>query len=61
MFFTHLYSFGYQLCLKLTELQRFDAKYAWITINYLKMSGFSFRNVRYPRYQDTEFLQLWVS
>ena len=22
------------------------------------MSGFSFRNVRYPRYQDTSFLQL---
>ena len=25
------------------------------------MSGFSFKNVRYPRYQDTAFLQLWVS
>ena len=23
------------------------------------MSGFSFRNVRYPRYQHTDLLQLW--
>ena len=23
------------------------------------MSGFSFKNVRYPRYQDIAFLQLW--
>ena len=28
--------------------------------NYLKMSGFSSRNVRYPRYQDTDLLQVWV-
>ena len=25
------------------------------------MSGFSSRNVRYPRYQDTAFFQLWTS
>ena len=25
---------------------------------YMKMSGFSSRNVRYPRYQDTNLLQL---
>ena len=27
---------------------------------YLKMSGFLSKNVRYPRYQDTAFLQLWT-
>ena len=37
----------------------FLVKYAKIDSNYLKMSGFSFRNVRYPRYQDTDLLQLW--
>ena len=38
----------------------FYTKYAKIYSNYLKMSGFSFRNVRYPRYQDTDLLQLWT-
>ena len=33
-------------------------KYAKISCNFLKMSGFSSKNVRYPRYQDTGFLQL---
>ena len=31
-----------------------------ISCNYLEMSGFSSRIVRYPRYQDTTFLQLWA-
>ena len=26
---------------------------------YLKMSGFSLKYVRYPKYQDTAYLQLW--
>ena len=36
----------------------FYAKYAKISSNYMKMSGFPSRNVQYPRYQDTNFLQL---
>ena len=31
---------------------------AMIGSNFLKMSGFSSKNVWYPRYQDTGFLQL---
>ena len=34
------------------------ATFAKINSNYLKMSDFSSRNVRYPRYQDTDLLQL---
>ena len=39
----------------------FYAEYAMISSNYFKMSGFSSRNVRYPRYQDTDLLQLCAS
>ena len=30
-----------------------------ISSSDLKMSGFQPKNVQYPRYQDTDFLQLW--
>ena len=43
---------------KTTVLDPFYAKNAKISSNYLKMSRFSSRNVWYPRYQDTAFLQL---
>ena len=56
--FTPLYSFGVEVCLKLTILWPFYVKFIWIYCNYLKMSGFSSKNVRYPRYQDTKFLLL---
>ena len=36
----------------------FYAKQNKISSNHLKISGFSAKNVRYPRYQDTDFLQL---
>ena len=36
----------------------FSATHSKINSNYLKMSGLSSRNIRYPRYQDTDFLQL---
>ena len=36
----------------------FYAKCSMISSNCLKMTGFSSRNVRYPRYQDTDWLQL---
>ena len=45
--------------LELNSIVAFSAKYAKISSNYLKMSAFSSRNVQYPRYQDTAFLQLW--
>ena len=47
-----------ELCFKATAFQPFHAKYARFSSSYLKMSGFSSKNVRYPRYQDTDFLQL---
>ena len=59
MLFTHFYLFVVDLCLKLTLLYPFGTKNYKISSIYLKMSGFSSRNVRYPRYQDTKFLQLW--
>ena len=58
LFPSQVYSFWVELCHKLTVLKPFYAKYAKICSNYLKMSGFPSRNVRYPRYQDTNFLQL---
>ena len=39
--------------------EAFLCQNAKISSNYLKMSGFSSRNVRYPRYQDTDLLQPW--
>ena len=36
----------------------FSLKYAKIGSNFLKISGYSSRNVRYPKYQDTDLLQL---
>ena len=51
---TLIFSFGVELC----QYCSLYAKYAMISGNYLKMSRFSSRNVRYPRYQDTDFLQL---
>ena len=50
--------FGVELCPISTVLKPFFAKNAMISSNYLKMSGFSSRNVRYPRYEDADFLQL---
>ena len=46
------------MCLKLTVLLPFCAKFTRINCNHLEMSGFSSKNIRYPRYQDTDFLQL---
>ena len=46
------------MCLKYAIFYPFNAKYSKISSNFLKMSGFSSKNVRYPRYQDTDFLQL---
>ena len=37
-------------------LSPFYTKFAKIDSSYLKMSGFSTRNVRCPRYQDTNLL-----
>ena len=51
-------SFGVELFKKSTVLEPFYAKNAKFSCNYLKMSRFSSRNVRYPRYQDTAFSQL---
>ena len=56
--FIYFYSYGVDIYLKCTIVQPFNAKYTKIGSNLLKMSGFSFRNVRYPRYQDTGLLQL---
>ena len=56
--FHHFFSFGVEMCHKLTVLRTFYAKNARNSSNYLKMSEFSFRNVRYPIYQDTDFMQL---
>ena len=44
----------------LTSLYHFLAKYASSNSNYFKISGFSSKNVQYPRYQDTDLLQLCV-
>ena len=43
---------------RLLFLHPFQAKFGKINSNYLIMSGFSSRNLRYPRYQDTDLLQL---
>ena len=55
----HLWSCGVEFCRILTLFYFVLTKYAKINSNYLKMSGLSSRNVRYPRYQDTDLLQLW--
>ena len=60
LLFKSFLSFGVKVCNCLTFLYPFLAKYAKIDSNYLKMSGFSSRNVRYPRYQDTDLLQLCI-
>ena len=60
LFSSQFSSFGVELFQKSTVLEPFYAKNAKFSCNYLKMSGFSSRNVRYPRYQDTAFLQLCV-
>ena len=60
MFSSQFSSFGVELFQKSTVLEPFYAKNAKFSCNYLKMSGFSSRNVRYPRYQDTDLLQLWA-
>ena len=60
LFFSQGYLFGGELCHKSTVFKPFYAKYAKICTNYWKMSGFPSKNVRYPRYQDTNILQLWV-
>ena len=44
--------------LELTKLLPFFAKYIKIISNFLKMSQFSTKKVRYPRYKDTDFLQV---
>ena len=56
-FSSQVYAFGVELSYKFTVLKPFYAKYAKNCSNYLKMSGFFSRNVRYPRYQDTDFLE----
>ena len=58
LFSSKVYPFGVELFYKSTVSKHFYAKYANIYSNYLEMSGFPFKNVRYPRYQDTYFLQL---
>ena len=58
MFTSHLQSFAVELCKILIFLYPFIVKYANIKSIYLKMSAFCSKNVRYPRYQDTDLLQL---
>ena len=60
MFSFQFSSFRVELCHKPTVLYPFYTKYAQINRNYLKMSGFSSRIVRYPGYQDTALVQLCV-
>ena len=55
---THSESFWVELCQKLSFLYPLSAKYDKKYSYYFKMSEFSPRNVRYPRYQDTDLLQL---
>ena len=38
----------------------FHAKNANICNKYFKMFGFYWRDVWYPRFQDTDFLQVWL-
>ena len=59
LFSINSYSFGVELCLEITVFYPFCAKFTTIYCNHLKMSGFFPKNVRYPRYQNTKFLQLW--
>ena len=58
VFASLFHSFGVEVCHKSTVFKPFYAKYAKICTNYWKMSGFPSKNVRYPRYQDTDLLQL---
>ena len=58
LFSSWFYSIGLELCHKSKVLRHFYAKYAKICINYFKRSRLPPRNVRYPRYQDTDLLQL---
>ena len=53
-------SLGVKLCHISNVVQPLYAKYANISNNTLKMSRFPSRNVRYPRYQDTNFLQVYL-
>ena len=60
LFSVHLWAFGVELYHRWTLFYPVLIKYAKINSNYLKMTGFSSRNVRYPRYQNTDLLQRWV-
>ena len=55
---TYMNSFGVGLCLKLTVIYTLLAKDACNCRNYLKMSGFPSRIIRYSRYKDTDLSQL---
>ena len=52
LFSSEFYSFGVKPC------NTSNLLFAIISSNYVKMSEFPSKNVRYPRYQDTNHLQL---
>ena len=53
LFSSQVYSFGVELCHKLTMLKPFDAIFVKICSNYLKISGYPSRNVRYHSCRTT--------